>query len=651
MKQLSAHLKFLLSVQLTGILGFTIFRIILLVSQHAQLSGIPSGCSLLWHAFLKGLQFDSVIATYIIVLPCVVLLSVSTVQFYRRWLATAMAWFTVVMYAVAFTLCAADIPYFAEFYKHINPSVFNWAGEQSFVFGMIAKEPKYLIYLPCLLVLIVGFSLLVFRYKRRFYEDMEALKVRRSVGHILLQVLVVAACWGICFVGARGRLTIKSPIRVGTSYFCEYSFLNLLGQNPVFYFINTAVSNSKHTTSSHRLMEENKALMLAREYLDIDSVSYTSPVAHRVEPTTNPTRKNVVVILMESVSADLLTRNGAQQQLMPFLDSLSTRCYYFENCYSAGIHTMNGVYGTLFSYPAFFTKHPLKVNDVPLYAGMPYTLRSKGYQTVYITTHDEQFDNVGGFLFANYVQKIVAQKDYPSSKVLSNLGVPDDYMFEQSIATISAIAANGDPFFTCMLTASNHSPICLPGYYTPIAGTSKEQIVAYADWSLRKFFELAKQQPWYNNTVFVLLGDHGAVVGQQTYDVPLSYNHIPLMVVVPSDPEPKVFAQPCCQIDVFPTVMGLLNEPYVNNTMGIDAINHPRPYAYFCADNVVGCVDSKWLYIYRTDGRESLYDYHTHNPNDFLPEYPDVAQAMKDYAFAMLQTSEYVVEKGLVGPQ
>ena len=645
MRHFFAHLKLLLSIHVVGILFFTLFRVVLLISEYSQLSAIPDGGTLVFRSFLIGLWFDNVIASYISLLPCVVLLVCGLIGFYRKRIVQAVVWYAVILYTLSFLIFAADIPYFAEFNKHINFSIFNWAGEKSFVGEMIFKEPKYLLALLLFLLSAVAYAFILVRLRRKLYRGLNSYVMERAVPQIIIQVIVALGVLFLCIAGGRGRLAVKSPIRVGSAYFSEYHFTNQLGLNPVFYFINNAVSLSK-AEKEVDLMDNTEAVRLAQQLLGIENPSSEYPIAREVVDTLVPSYKNVVVILMEGMSAEALSRHGNENSRCRFLDSLSNHCYYFENCYSAGIHTMNGIFGTMFSFPAYLTQHPTKVNDVPIYQGFPYTLRQKGYQTAYITTHDDQFDNIGGFLRVNYVQQVMAQKDYPSGKVLSNLGVPDDYMFERGVELFNELAASGKPFFATMLTASNHSPIRIPDYYTPTPGDLKEQVLEYSDWALSRFFAMAKQQSWYDSTIFILLGDHGGVFGPQLYDISLSYNHIPLMIVSPAFEEPKVFSQPTGQIDVFPTVMGLLNQSYTNNTFGVDAIKNPRQYIYFSADNVIGCVDTTWLYVYHTEGREGLYDYAAASVSNVIGEYPEKADSMKKYALSMTQASHYIIANG-----
>jgi phosphoglycerol transferase MdoB-like AlkP superfamily enzyme len=161
---------------------------------------------------------------------------------------------------------------------------------------------------------------------------------------------------------------------------------------------------------------------------------------------------------MESMSAAKMNRHGNPYGITPFLDSISTKGYYFENTYSAGIHTFNGIFSTLFSYPALFRQHPMKESAMYKYHGIASTLKKHNYSTIYFTTHDGQFDNGEGFLNGNDYDRVVELNDYPAEKAQTTLGVPDDYMFEYSIPVLDQLHSKGNPFMAAFMTASDHGP-------------------------------------------------------------------------------------------------------------------------------------------------------------------------------------------------
>ena len=202
------------------------------------------------------------------------------------------------------------------------------------------------------------------------------------------------------------------------------------------------------------------------------------------------------------------------------------------------------------------------------------------------------------------------------------------------------------------MTASAHGPYIVPKNikFKPKQKDIIWQTVEYADWSIKRFLQLASKEKWFANTIFVFIADHGYDVGRQAYDMHLSNNHVPLIIYAPDlIKEPKKFDNPGGQIDVFPTIMGLLNIPYVNKTMGIDLIKEKRPYIYFNADDKIGCVNDQFFYIYRTNGIESLYKYRNFDAKDYISQFKSKADSMKRYTFSMLQASQVLILNNKTG--
>jgi phosphoglycerol transferase MdoB-like AlkP superfamily enzyme len=348
---------------------------------------------------------------------------------------------------------------------------------------------------------------------------------------------------------------------------------------------------------------------------------------------------------MESMSADLMSRYGNTENLTPFLDSLALRGYSFDKTYTAGIHTYNGIFSTLFSFPALFRYHPMKDIAMLRYNGMAGALKKHGYSTTFFTTHDGQFDNMEGFLRNNDFEKIISQKDYPSKEVKSTLGVPDDYLFRFAVAEINKQHGDGKPFFAAFMTGSNHAPIIIPDYFTPTSRTLPSQAVEYSDWSLQQLVDLSAKEAWFDSTLFVFIADHGSAC-VPVYDMPLSYHHSPFIIYAPKIlGEPHAFDMLTAQLDVFPTVMGLLALPYVNNTLGVDVLAKPRPYVYFCADNKYGVLDDEYFMVVKESGEEALYRYVDKDVRNIIGEHEERANAMRSYALSNMQTYRHLLEK------
>ena len=147
---------------------------------------------------------------------------------------------------------------------------------------------------------------------------------------------------------------------------------------------------------------------------------------------------------------------------------------------------------------------------------------------------------------------------------MNSFGVQDDFLYDYAIPVLNQRAATGEPFFATLLSISNHPPYVIPPFFHPKTSEPETQIVEYADWALRKFFEEARKQPWFDNTIFVLEGDHGKLVGDAECELPESYNHIPLMIYS-SRIQPEEKTTFGGQVDIQPTILGLLNIDYLQN--------------------------------------------------------------------------------------
>lgn len=646
-KNIPTPFRLIFKIYFLSLSLFFVFRLILFFLELNHLDSIPSNerFSIFSQAFFMGLRFDLVIIGYIMLLPSFILLLFYQFNLQNVIIQKVIKIYLIVLFSIAFLICGIDLTYFHHFFNRFSVAGLQWADNPEFMFKMIFQEFDFWWVIFPIIISIFLFSRLMNRFVFKTEPTTKTtFTLKNRITTITFSLLTLA----LIFLGIRGRLESKSPIRVGTAYFSNYAFANQLGLNPVFTFLRSYLDASKDKADQLNLIDTEIAIKNTQTYLG-RAGNKTSPIAQDINPdsvNTNP--PNVILVLMESMSAAKMGRFGNSDNLTPFLDSIANNGYSFDNIYSAGTHTFNGIFSTLFSYPALFTKHPMKGVEIPKYHGIGSVLKKHGYSTVYFTTHDDQFDNAGGFLRGNDYEQVISQQDYPLNKVESTLGVPDDYLFEFAIPKFNELHQKNKPFFAAMMTASDHGPYVIPEYFTPNSKEEKKQIVEYADWSIKKLITLAQQQPWFNNTLFVFIADHGAFMDAK-FDVPLSYNHVPLIIYAPAlIKTPKAFDSFGGQIDVFPTLMNLIALPYTNNTLGVDLFTRHRPYTYFCNDDKLGVINNEYLFIYRKNShdsyRGSLYKYNETSVTDYIKLLPQLADSMKTYAFSNMQTAQYLIE-------
>lgn len=648
MKKFIYALIYLISIHLAGLIIFSGFRFILFLENMQSLQPESVGEVFLQaEAFVRGIWFDNVTACYIMIAPLAVATACALFGYYGKRLYQVLTTYLILFYLVSFALSAANIPYFRYFFKNINSSVLNWMEYGSTTFGMMTQEISYWIAIGGFILIAALYVRMLRKGFRFFREQLDKLPTAKpSVLYTGLVMLAGATMIGGCLFGIRGRRGYN-PIKVSAAYYCNDPFLNQLGLNPAYNLLITSLDEGRSENRRLQLIDEQEAIENVSRMLKISrngSGKFIRPV---IAPGI-PTKKNVVMIFMESMSADLIGSYRGEKSLTPFLDSLYQQSVSFQEIYSAGIHTNHGLYSTLYSFPSILKRNAMKGSDIPQYSGLPTILQQNGYHNMFFMTHEAQYDNMNAFLRTNGYTDIHSEENYPKDKIVNSFGVPDDYLFEYALPEINRKAASGSPFFATLLTISNHPPYVIPDWFKARSSEKEDQIVEYADYCLGRFMKEAAEQPWFKNTLFVFLGDHGKMVGNPETEMPDSYNHIPLMFYS-QGMAPAVIDGVGGQIDIAPTLLGMLNISYQKHHLGVDLLKTRRECMFYTADNMIGCRDNEHLFIY-APAEKMEFHYRITSEGDYIQiqdtnYHKEHFEYLREYSFSMLQTTEYMVSK------
>ena len=446
----NARFNYLICIYLSGIVFFTLFRIAETVAYCAQTEGPDDFGGQYLHALWNGFRFDTAVSTYLLALPLLLLIIGEMGRIRRRWYYATIHYLVMVLYTVAFFGCAADIPYFCGFFTHIDVAALGWFDTFGTMAGSILGEPLYLLYLLAYIAMMVGWWLLGRWIYKLTINNLQItdLPYRWSIPVAVLLV-------GLLFLGMRGTLT-KFPLRIGTAYFSNNPFLNQIGINPVFSFFKSIQESGKDSNRPVNLIDSEEAAAVWREQREweVDSVQ-CSVFSNQCEGM------NVVVVIMESMSAAKTSLWGEAESLTPHLDSLMRGALTFREAYTSGIHTHNGIYSTLYSQPAILARQTMRNTPMPYVCGLPQALGAAGYHTAFFVGYDENYDNMQGFMYQNGFDLVVGEHSYPQKESKSTWGLPDHAMFAHMIEHCDSISRRG-PFFACCMTCSDHSPYYLP---------------------------------------------------------------------------------------------------------------------------------------------------------------------------------------------
>ena len=445
--------------------------------------------------------------------------------------------------------------------------------------------------------------------------------------------------------GARGRLSDRSALHEGLSIVSENNFINQIAINANFTFWKTVFYNKNK--KPYKVPDTiNQDIAFTRNYLGITTPFEQTINRSVIDTTKNKTNYNIVIVVMESMSVFKMGYYGGPK-LTPQLDHLIAESVFFNHFFSSGIHTFNGLFSTTSGFLSMYDEKSMKSYVKAPFNGLGTLLKSQGYESYFYTTHDPHFDNMEGFFKLNKFNHIISQYDFDQSQAESSLGVPDHILFDKLIETTNTRKKN-TPFVSVLMTASDHGPWKIPQdiAFKPNGNNQQDNCTLYADWSIGRFMEQAKQQSWYDNTVFIFLGDHGLSMGH-TYEMPLSYNHVPCVIHQPKLFKPDTISSPCYQPDIPPTIMGIIGANYTNQTFGINILKEKHPYVVFSADDKIGCVDDQGFYFYKTlaNGETYLRNYKNLDPINYKTQLKHKADSMERNMMKIYQSANFFIRK------
>ena len=356
----------------------------------------------------------------------------------------------------------------------------------------------------------------------------------------------------------------------------ENTFAQEIQSNGVYKFYYAFTHSELDFFQFYPTLPEKEAESIVLKQLNAPALE------RQIVGDTTEVHHNVLLISIESLSAEYLTMYGNTDNRTPFLDSLANNSLFFTNLYATGNRTVRGLEALTLCIPPTPGESVVKRKDNKDKFTTGSVFKSKGYDVKYLYGGDSYFDNMKDFFSGNGYDIVDSKSFTPEEVTFSNIwGVCDEDMAKKAIKVMNEQSKAGKPFFNHWMTVSNHRPFTYPEGKIDIPPTEKSRAggVKYTDYALKRFFEMAKQQKWYKNTIFVIVADHCASSAGST-ELPLDGYRIPCFIVADFITPKKVDTM-ISQIDVMPTVFGLLNFNYTSKFIGQDVLKEgyqPRAY-------------------------------------------------------------------------
>ena len=574
LKRIPRLLRWIFSLILVLLMLMTLARFLFYWSYN------PPGKAFSGSAFIMGLRYDARVVA-VIALAMLILCAIPFLNPFKY--APAKRFWNILL-PILFTLIvffyAADYYHFDYLHQRLNASVLNYLQDAG-ISGNMVWQSYPVVKIILFLLLMAGVAWYFSRKLLRHYQAQTPSGTRRGIGFYILAVLLLAQC-------VVGKIVIRPgqfPLRWSDAYTLSDDFKANLALNPFQSFFSTL----SFRRSGFDKQKVKDAYPLMAGYLDVskpDSVqlnynrTYTWPDSNRSKP-------NVVVVICESFSAYKSSMYGNPLNTTPFFKSMCDSGVFFDRCFTPAYGTARGVWATITGIPdvespSTASRNPNAVNQHTIINDFA------GYNNFYFLGGSATWANIRGLLTNNINGlKLYEGENFKSSSV-DVWGISDKNLFLESNNILKQQTA---PFFAVIQTADNHRPYTIPeedraafklvhfsdDSLKRFGFESNDEMNAfrYTDFSYRKFMVAAAREKYFDNTIFVFVGDHGIRYSGTLEYFPKSWTeqgltceHVPLLFYAPKLIAPKRVHDVCSQVDILPSIASLAKQPYSNSAFG-----------------------------------------------------------------------------------
>ncbi len=611
---------------------FVIQRIVLAVFCWRDLADVAGGE--LAQAMGIALLYDMQVTAYLTALLIPLILLPPTELLTRRWLRGLLSAGVGLTLTLVFILVVIDAAFFMY---HSGNRLNRDAAEYLRFFGPIAEtiwESYPVIWLGLLVMLVLAGSWWGIR-RVCFAGPGDAWPVRTRLIFLGVLAAVAAVC---CRGGGRRGWILDDDL----AYVSRNNAVCQLSLNPTVAFGSAVtryywpLGEEGKTGDDARpfVMPASEAFARVRQALAGGGVGFddneTNPLWRTVRTGKPQRRPNVVVIVMEGFADRNIGVMGWPDSRTPEFDELAAEGTFFSNMYASGPRTSRGLAAVLCGLPDTGTRAPV---TRPEMVGRAWTLGRefdrRDYETLFICGADLAFDNMGEFFHSNGFNRMIGIEQMPAEPWRrmppeawrTTWGMYDHLVFEEVDRRFADLFEQGKEFFAVVLTTTNHHPYAFPSDCIDddvLSGEGEEvaqaNSIRYADWAMGEFFRRARQQPYFDNTIFVLVADHGQRPFDSRLQVDVQRYALPCLIYAPNLPEsvpPQRVDVLCSQTDIGPTLLGMLGGTFEHPMFGRDLLSlgpkdpgfallrHQRRLACLRGDLILELTPGEHRFLYR----------------------------------------------------
>lgn len=571
-------------------LVFVVTRSVFLCWNTEELAG--AGFTEIISVYAHAIYIDTAMACYLLIPPFLFLTLGTVLQ--KSWPIKINRWFTLLLIICISLITFGDLPIYDEWHIKLNYKALWFFG-----------NPAEVIHTASVAQLISGigftvlFSWLLFRLHKKICLPAEVPPVKpwwATIAFFLLGAPLI-------FLGMRGGWQ-PIPIQVSDAYHSNYNVLNLTTVNSTFNLLSSCIENSKADKPYHFLPSDEAKRILAK----MNAVEKDSTI-HILKND----RPNVVLVVLESWSADLVKSCGGYDSISPFFESMADSGLLFTDCYASGSLSDQGMAAVFSAFPA--QPKTSVITQPDRYVHLPCINRNfekAGYHTSFMFGGQLSYGNIKAYMYYNGFDKIIEGKDFDAAIPQGRLGAHDEYLFNRQLAELSK---EQEPFFAAMFTLSTHGPFDFPMEEKLHWGDKEKPYInsiLYADNCIRNFITEAKKQSWYDNTLFVFVSDHSHNSPKNWAFNQPEYRRIPMLFygeAIKPEYRGMKYDKISSQTDLAATLLAQLNLDISEYHYSKNLLNPYSPtYAYYAFDEGFGLVKPEGRTTWHVKDARHEYD-------------------------------------------
>jgi len=577
-------LKSLLRQLLFWIVFFALARTVFLIYNVQELNSDKIPFFDIISSYWFGLKLDIATACYFLVFPLLIVLVQSV--YTTKWLDKVNRIYTSIMIVLFSLITTTELGIYPEWGTKLHYKALMYITHPTEIYQSSNSLTFFILLLITIVLSFVGIIL----YRKFFYKE-----VRFTYHYWMRPLGIILIAAPFMFIGMRGGIQ-QIPINQSQSYYSKYNILNLASVNSGFnLFISVSENMANFNKNPFALYPEKEA------EAEVKRIFYT-PSDSTLDILTTK-RPNVVLIILESWSADLIESLGGTPGITPQFHKLEKGGVLFTNLISSGTRSEQGMACIFGGFPGHaissITVQPDKYPKMP---SLPKVLKKQGYQTSYYYGGQLIYGNIKGYIMSNGFDKVREVYDFGNDVIKGKLGVHDEFVLERQHKELNATK---EPFFSALFTLSSHSPFDQPMPEMLHWNVKERQYLNsayYTDDCLGKYFAKVSKEPWYKNTLFILVADHSHGSNKDWPRSTPMFHHIP-MLFYGDVIKPEYRGYKCDHLgghhDLAATLLHQLNLDAKPFRWSIDLLNPKSPaYGYFSFEEGVGWVRKSGYFAY-----------------------------------------------------